>query len=232
MLDQTRRARHYLPPAPSLAQIFWGSGNSFHYAYNELMFDTHRFVLFFAAAFVLAVTPGPGIFYVLARSLAGGRREGIQSSLGTLVGGLFHVFAAALGISAILAASAVAFHTVKYAGAAYLVWLGIRMIRARNAELAVETSAPSQGAFRQGIWTEALNPKTALFFFSFIPQFITPAAGHVFLQFITLGAISVTLNTTADLLVVLLAASFERKLKQSATFRHRQRVAERRPWLG
>jgi threonine/homoserine/homoserine lactone efflux protein len=189
------------------------------------MFDAHRFLLFFAAALLLAITPGPGIFYVLARSLAGGRREGIQSSLGTFVGGLFHVFAAALGISAVLAASAVAFHTVKYAGAAYLVWLGIRMIRTRNAELVVETAAPSQGAFRQGILTEALNPKTALFFLSFIPQFITPERGHVFLQFVILGAFSVVLNTTADLIVVLLASPLERKLKNSAVFRRRQRVA-------
>jgi threonine/homoserine/homoserine lactone efflux protein len=189
------------------------------------MFDAHRFLLFLAAAVILAVTPGPGIFYVLARSLAGGRREGILSSLGTFVGGLFHVFAAALGISAILAASAVAFHTVKYAGAAYLVWLGIRMIRTRNAEMPVTVAAPSQGAFHQGIFTEALNPKTALFFLSFIPQFIAPQAGHVFLQFLFLGAISVSLNTSADLLVVLLAAPLERKLKHSARFRSRQRVA-------
>jgi threonine/homoserine/homoserine lactone efflux protein len=189
------------------------------------MIDAHRFLLFFAAALVLAVTPGPGIFYVLARSLAGGRREGIQSSLGTFVGGLFHVFAAALGVSAILAASAIAFHTVKYAGAAYLVWLGIRMIRTRNAELSVEILRPSQGAFRQGILTEALNPKTALFFLSFIPQFIAPERGHIFWQFVVLGAISVILNTTADLLVVFLAAPLERKLKNSARFRHRQRVA-------
>jgi threonine/homoserine/homoserine lactone efflux protein len=189
------------------------------------MFDPHHFVLFLAAAFVLAVTPGPGIFYVLARSLAGGRREGIHSSLGTFVGGLCHVVAAALGVSAILAASAVAFHTVKYAGAAYLVWLGIRMIRTRNAEPPVATAEPSQGAFRQGILTEALNPKTALFFLSFIPQFIAPQAGHLFFQFVVLGAISVTLNTTADLVVVLLAAPLERKLKHSARFRRRQRVA-------
>src|SRR6202790_4484299 len=107
------------------------------------MFDAHRFLLFIAAALVLAITPGPGIFYVLARSLAGGRREGVLSSLGTFVGGLFHVFAAALGVSAVLAASAVAFHTVKYAGAAYLVWLGIRMIRTRNDELAVSAATPS-----------------------------------------------------------------------------------------
>src|SRR5215475_9304486 len=189
------------------------------------MFDPHRFVLFLAAAMVLAVTPGPGIFYVLARTLAGGRREGFRSSFGTFFGGLFHVFAAALGVSAILAASAVAFQTVKYAGAAYLVWLGIRMILPRNEAMPEKTEVPKGSAFQQGIFTEVLNPKTALFFLSFIPQFIAPAAGHVFLQFIVLGTISVTLNTTADLLVVLLAAPLERKLKHSATFRRRQRVA-------
>src|SRR6266436_5642604 len=189
------------------------------------MTDTQHFLLFLGAAVVLAITPGPGIFYVLARTLAGGRREGIQSSLGTFFGGLFHVVAAALGVSAILAASAVAFHTVKYAGAAYLVWLGIRMIRTRNAEMAVSASQPSQGAFRQGILTEVLNPKTALFFLSFIPQFIAPERSHVFLQFVVLGALSVLLNTAADLLVVVLAAPLERKLKSSMRFRRGQRVA-------
>ena len=189
------------------------------------MIDSHHFLLFLAAALVLAITPGPGIFYVLARTLAGGRREGIESSLGTFFGGLFHVFAAALGVSAVLAASAMAFHTVKYAGAAYLVWLGIRMIRARNAEMPAQTAAPAQGSFRQGILTEALNPKTALFFLSFIPQFIVAGRGHVFLQFIVLGTISVLLNTIADLVVVFMAAPLERKLKNSVKFRRRQRLA-------
>ena len=189
------------------------------------MTDTHHFLLFLAAAVVLAITPGPGIFYVLARTLAGGRREGIESAVGTFFGGLFHVVAAALGVSAVLAASAVAFHTVKYAGAAYLVWLGIRMIRTRNAEIPAQAAAPAKGSFRQGILTEALNPKTALFFLSFIPQFIATAQGHVFLQFILLGTISVTLNTIADVVVVLLAAPLERKLKGSARFRRGQRVA-------
>lgn len=189
------------------------------------MTDAHHFVLFLAAAVVLAITPGPGIFYVLARTLAGGRREGIESAVGTFFGGLFHVVAAALGVSAVLAASAVAFHTVKYAGAAYLVWLGIRMIRTRNAEMPAQAAAPAKGSFRQGILTEALNPKTALFFLSFIPQFIATAQGHVFLQFIVLGTISVTLNTIADVVVVLLAAPLERKLKGSARFRRGQRVA-------
>src|SRR6202045_349140 len=182
------------------------------------MFDTHRFLLFFVAALLLAVTPGPGIFYVLARSLAGGRREGILSSFGTFVGGLFHVLAAALGVSAILAASAVAFHTVKYAGAAYLVWLGIRMIRPRNAELAFETFAPVRGAFSQGIVTEVLNPKTALFFLSFIPQFVSPARGHLTLQFLILGAISVSLNTAVDLIVVGFAGALARSLTQNRRF--------------
>jgi threonine/homoserine/homoserine lactone efflux protein len=189
------------------------------------MIDAHKFVLFLVAAFVLAITPGAGIFYVLARTLAGGRREGVESSLGTFVGGLFHVMAAAFGVSAILAASAVAFHTVKYAGAAYLVWLGIRMIQSRNEAMPENTETPRGGAFRQGIFTEALNPKTALFFLSFIPQFIALERGHVFWQFVVLGVISVAMNTAADLLVVYLAAPLEQKLKSSAKFRRGQRVA-------
>src|SRR5438132_14234247 len=126
------------------------------------MMDSHQFLLFLAASVLLAITPGPGIFYVLARTLAGGRREGIHSALGTFFGGLFHVFAAALGVSAILAASAVAFHTVKYAGAAYLVWLGIRMIRTRNtpfpSDVAAEPTVPSGRACPQGIDTQASDP--------------------------------------------------------------------------
>jgi threonine/homoserine/homoserine lactone efflux protein len=189
------------------------------------MLDEHRFFLFLAAALILAATPGPGIFYVLSRTISGGRREGMLSALGTFVGGMIHVFAAALGISAILATSAIAFHTVKYAGAAYLVWLGIRMIRTSRAESPVATPAASRGSFLQGIVTEALNPKTALFFLSFIPQFISAPLGHIFLQFFILGAVSVALNTTADILVVSLAVPLERKLKSSAAFRRRQRVA-------
>jgi threonine/homoserine/homoserine lactone efflux protein len=189
------------------------------------MTDAHHFTLFFVAALLLAVTPGPGMLYVLARTMAGGRREGFHSSAGTFFGGLFHVLAAALGVSAILAASATAFHAVKYAGAAYLVFLGARMIRSRNAEVSVDSSAPSGGAFRQGIFTEVLNPKTALFFLSFIPQFIAPERGHVFLQFAALGFLSVSFNSAADLIVVSLAAPLERKLKSSAVFRRRQRTA-------
>jgi threonine/homoserine/homoserine lactone efflux protein len=196
-------------------------------AYNFAMLDTHRFALFLAAALLLAVTPGPGIFYVLARTIGGGRREGVSSSFGTLAGGMVHVFAAAMGISAVLAASAVAFRTIKYAGAAYLVCMGLRMIRERNAEMPAATSAdvPRSGAFRQGVFTEVLNPKTALFFLSFIPQFIAPERGHVFLQFLLLGLTSVILNTSADLVVVMLAGPLGSKLKSSVRFRRGQRVA-------
>src|SRR5438094_4945025 len=122
------------------------------------MFDSRHFLLFLAAAFLLAITPGPGIFYVLARSLAGGRREGVLSSLGTFVGGLFHVLSAAVGISAVLAASAVAFHPVNYVGAASLIWLGVRMFGGRNAGVVVNACAvQTAGHFRQGTFPNFLN---------------------------------------------------------------------------
>ncbi|MBV9038991.1 MAG: LysE family translocator, partial [Acidobacteriaceae bacterium] len=129
------------------------------------MLDPIRFPLFLSAAILLAVTPGPGIFYVLARSIAGGRREGILSALGTFCGGLVHVIAAAFGISAILATSALAFETVRYAGAAYLIYLGVMMIRSRNDEGNANHPVPVQRhPLLQGVTTEVLNPKTALFF--------------------------------------------------------------------
>jgi len=181
-----------------------------------------QFLVFFTAALLLAVTPGPGIYYVLARSLAGGRREGILSAAGTFLGGLAHVVAAAFGLSAVLAASALAFETVRYAGAAYLIYLGIATIRQRNEGL--ETNARrSNNAFAQGVVTEALNPKTALFFLSFIPQFVSLKAGHVALQFLALGAISVALNTSADIVVACFAGTLGAHLVGSARFRRRQR---------
>ena len=183
--------------------------------------------LFLAAAVLLAITPGPGMLYVLARTLAGGRREGILSSLGTFVGGLIHVIAAAAGLSLILATSAVAFAVVKYAGAAYLMYLGVRMIvTARQESAPVQAdAAPSSSPFWQGLATEALNPKTALFFLSFIPQFVDRAAGNVFAQFLLLGSLSVTLNTSADLIVVLLAGPIGHRLRRSVVLRRRQRQA-------
>jgi len=193
------------------------------------MFDSTRLFLFLTAAVLLAIAPGPGMLYVLARSLAGGKREGVLSALGTFFGGMVHVFAAALGISIILAKSAAAFAVVKYVGAAYLCFLGVRMIldarKEKNGESLSEVGAPARNPLWQGVATEVLNPKTALFFLSFIPQFVVRSSAHVFLQFVTLGTISVVLNTTADLLVIALAGPLGEKIRSSATFRRRQRTA-------
>ena len=197
------------------------------------MIETTRFALFLSAATILALTPGPGILYVLGRTLHGGRREGVLSALGTFVGGSVHVLAAAFGLSAVLATSAAAFEIVRYAGAAYLVYLGISMIRNRRApSSSASREARSDRHFLQGILTEVLNPKTALFFLSFIPQFVSPAKGHMTLQFLVLGAISVTLNTAVDLLVVAFAAPFARRLKHDPKFGQRQRVVSGTGMIG
>jgi threonine/homoserine/homoserine lactone efflux protein len=199
------------------------------------MFDSTRLFLFLTAALLLAIAPGPGMLYVLARSLAGGRREGVLSALGTFLGGMVHVLAAAFGVSVVLARSATAFATVKYAGAAYLCFLGVRMILdARRQEGPAAADFPPRelptavGATRNPLWqgvaTEVLNPKTALFFLSFIPQFVSRGSGHVFLQFVALGTVSVILNTSADLIVILLAGPLGKKIRSSAVFRSRQRT--------
>jgi threonine/homoserine/homoserine lactone efflux protein len=187
--------------------------------------------LFLTAALLLAITPGPGLFYVLARSMAGGRRAGMLSSLGTFVGGFVHVIAAALGISAILAASALAYSVVKYAGAAYLIYLGIRMIRSRSQEVIDQPVDAKGNAFSQGIVTEVLNPKTALFFLSFIPQF-TVGAQNVFGQFLLLGTIAVALNTSVDVLVACFAGPLGQRLKESVRFRRRQQTASGLAMIG
>jgi threonine/homoserine/homoserine lactone efflux protein len=195
------------------------------------MFDSTRLFLFLTAAILLAIAPGPGMLYVLARSLAGGKREGVLSAVGTFLGGMGHVFAGALGVSLILARSALVFSTVKYVGAAYLGFLGVRMIletRQQDPVSQDELPAISYGTVRNPLWqgvaTEILNPKTALFFLSFIPQFVNRGAGHVFFQFIALGTVSVTLNTSADLIVILLSGPLGRKIRSSAVFRRRQRT--------
>ena len=174
--------------------------------------DPGQFALFFAAALVLAVVPGPGIFYVAARALAGGRSEGIASSVGTGLGGMVHVIAGAVGVSALILASAELFAALKLLGAAYLAWLGLRTILSARkdalAAVAGQAASPPVGvrrAFREGVLVEALNPKTAAFFLAFVPQFVNPVAGGVALQFGVLGVISVALNTAADVLVAIAA---------------------------
>ncbi len=197
------------------------------------MIEGTRFALFLSAALLLALTPGPGILYVLGRTLNGGRREGALSCLGTFAGGSVHVLGAALGLSAVLATSATAFQIVRYAGAAYLVYLGITMIRNRDLKQEFESEARrSHQHVLQGITTEVLNPKTALFFLSFIPQFVSVSRGHVTLQFLFLGTISVALNTLVDLTVVLFAGALAQQLKNNPKFNRRQRTASGAGMIG
>ncbi len=188
------------------------------------------FALFLSMALVLALTPGPGIFYVAARTLAGGRAEGVASSLGTGLGGLVHVLAGALGVSALVMASSELFTVLKYLGAIYLAWLGVRTWRSavQPTALAATNGLASQAlgarrAFREGVWVEALNPKTAAFFLAFIPQFVRPEAGSVSLQFIVLGLVSVALNTGVNVLVALAA---ERVRRASTRPRHLLRLRQ------
>lgn len=184
-----------------------------------------KLMVFASAALLLAIAPGPGMLYVLSRTLAGGRREGVLSALGTFVGGMVHVVAAGAGVSIILAKSALAFTIVKYAGAAYLCFLGLRMMLDARSErdLPAGPVARTRWPFWQGIGTEVLNPKTALFFLSFIPQFVDHHSGHVFSQFLLLGTVSVVLNTSADLLVIALAGPLGQRIRSSVRFRRAQR---------
>jgi len=164
------------------------------------------FFAFLIAAVVLAVMPGPGVAYVVARTAAGGRKEGLASCFGTAVGGMVHVLAAALGVSLLIAQSALAFSLVKYIGAAYLVYLGVRMLlRKEHGPNAAEVSSQEpRRAFFEGVVVEALNVKTALFFLAFLPQFVSPSEPLV-PQLAALGSICVILNTAADVIAVFAA---------------------------
>jgi len=163
-------------------------------------------IAFLLAALVLAVTPGPGIAYVVARTAAGGRAEGLASCVGTGLGGLFHVCAAALGLSVLLAQSATAFTVVKYVGAAYLVYLGVRLLLVK-APVAVGAVVPggARRALLEGVLVEALNVKTALFFLAFLPQFLVGGNAPV-PQLVVMGTICVLLNTLVDVGTVFGAA--------------------------
>lgn len=176
--------------------------------------NTVSFLAFLVAAVVLAITPGPGIAYVVARTVAGGRSEGLASCIGTGIGGLLHVLTSAIGLSLLVAQSAVAFNAVKYLGAAYLVYLGIRMLMRKEQAFTVE-AVTSRGARRglfDGVMVEALNVKTALFFLAFLPQF-TSASAPLVPQLVLLGSICVVLNTLVDAVAVFAA---HRLLKSGA----------------
>lgn len=176
---------------------------------------------FFLAALVLAVTPGPGIAYVVARTAAGGRAEGLASCLGTGLGGMLHVCAAAAGLSLLLAQSATAFSIVKYVGAAYLVYLGARLLWSRGSHPRGEVESRGSGrALLEGVLVEALNVKTALFFLAFLPQFLD-SGSPVVPQLVAMGTVCVILNTLVDVGAVVGAA---RLLRSETAARRRARL--------
>lgn len=185
------------------------------------MYEWSTFLVFIAAAFSISIMPGPSNFYVLARSLGQGSRAGVVSALGLATGSLLHVAAAALGISAVLAVSAWLFGAVKYAGACYLVYLGFKALRySGGAHGDVRAAAPKRlrRIFLEGVVVEVTNPKTVLFFLAFIPQFVDPAAGPVWLQTLVLGAVLTATALPCDLLVTFLGGRVVQ-------------ATQKRPWL-
>jgi threonine/homoserine/homoserine lactone efflux protein len=175
---------------------------------------------FMLAALVLLLTPGPAVLYIVTRSIDQGRRAGLVSVLGVHVGTLAHIFAAAAGISAVLAASATAFSVVKYLGAAYLIFIGVRRLLDRSSLGAAAPGAPKRlrRTFVDGVIVNVLNPKTGLFFLAFLPQFVTVARGHVGEQILALGVVFVLLGAITDSLYALGAGSAAQWLRGSPRF--------------
>src|SRR5437870_6897607 len=183
------------------------------------MFGIHDFGLLLAAGILLNLTPGPDTVYILGRSIAQGRDAGVASALGICVGSIFHTCAAALGLSAILATSALAFGAIKLFGGAYLIFLGIKMILDRRKHLTLPSQfrrRTTTAAFQQGILTNVLNPKVALFFLAFLPQFIDPASNTKVLAFLMLGFTFVTTGTIWCLLLAWFASAFSERLRNGS----------------
>lgn len=187
--------------------------------------DSSTVVLFVTAALALLLVPGPAVLYIVARGIHQGRAAGLVSVAGIHVGSVVHVAAATLGFSALLLSSALAFSIVKYLGAAYLIYLGARTLLARRAAGPTVTPAPMRlsRVFTQGVVVNVLNPKTALFFFAFLPQFVDPARGSVALQTLGFGGLFVALGICSDVMYALLAGSVGRRLRRSARFPRLQR---------
>ena len=184
------------------------------------MFGIHDYGLFLLSGILLNLTPGQDTFFILGKSVGGGRRAGVAAALGIAVGSIVHTLAAALGLSAILATSAKAFLVVKLLGAAYLVYIGVRALASRTLlsdELATGGSPAARVAFRQGIVTNLLNPKVALFFLAFLPQFIDPGSDRKVEAFLLLGATFITTGVAWCLVLALAAAHFRALLATRPT---------------
>ena len=190
--------------------------------------------IFAAATAVLLLVPGPSVLFIVARTLEHGRRGGLVSMLGVEAGALLHVAAATVGLSALVAAAPAALLAIKFAGAAYLLWLGVRALRRpHELSLAGGAAAASHGRlFRQGLLVDALNPKTAMFFLAFLPQFVDPAAGSVAGQTLVLGLCFVALATVSDGGYALLAGVAAERLRRSDRARTRMRRASGAAYVG
>jgi threonine/homoserine/homoserine lactone efflux protein len=176
--------------------------------------------VFLLAALILLLTPGPAVLYIIARSMDQGRLAGFVSVLSIETGNSVHVLAATLGLSAILMSSALAFSIVKYLGAGYLIYLGIRRLlkRTQDHEIASLQRQSLRRIYSQGVLVAALNPKTALFFLAFLPQFVDPSVGSVTLQLLTLGGLFVTMAIVTDSMYALLASTAGGWLKRNRSF--------------
>jgi threonine/homoserine/homoserine lactone efflux protein len=196
--------------------------------------DASSFALFLAAAIALLVVPGPAVFYIVAQSIDQGRTAGLVSTLGIGAGGLVHVAAAAIGLSSLLVSSAEAFTAVKYAGAAYLVFLGVRRLLGRDepTDPAVRGRKSLSRLFRQGVVVNVLNPKTALFFFAFLPQFVDIDAGKVGAQIAVLGVIFVVLGLASDGVYALVAGTLGERLRGSERVLRIQRYVSGTVFVG
>ena len=180
------------------------------------MFGIHDFPLFLASGILLNLAPGPDTAYILGRSIAQGRTAGIASAFGISVGSIFHTCAAALGLSAFLATSAWAFSAIKLIGGGYLVFLGIKLILEHGEQFCVPSGFRrfnSGAAFRQGVLTNLLNPKVALFFLAFLPQFIDPASTAKIPAFLALGLTFVATGTIWCMILAWFAAAFSQRLR-------------------
>ena len=192
-------------------------------------------LLFITAALILLFIPGPAVLYIVARSVEQGRRAGLASASGIATGTLAHVLAATLGLSALLLSSAIAYSVVKYAGAVYLLYLGIKKFREHPAvkdEVKRVQALPLRRIYAQGILVQVLNPKTAIFFFAFLPKFVNPARGHVSLQFFVLGLIFILLGLSSDSVWALTAGSAAGWLRQNQAFIRNERYISGTVYLG
>jgi threonine/homoserine/homoserine lactone efflux protein len=190
----------------------------------ELLPPTPTLLLFISATIALLLTPGPAVLYIITRSVDQGRRAGLASSTGVALGNLVHVAAATLGLSAVVLSSALAFDVVKYLGAAYLIYIGLRtLLTPGDTAEVVVARKPIGRIFRQAVIVAALNPKTALFFLAFLPQFVDPARGPVAPQFLSLGALFVALGVCTDSGYALAAGTAGAWLRRNVWFRRFQR---------